>query len=89
MSILFCFVLFLGRVSLHSPGCSGTLFVVHAGLELRDVSTSVSGVLRLKCAYYLVMHILISAQFKRWTQKDQNFKVTLDYIGSSRPAWIH
>jgi hypothetical protein len=47
---LFVFV-FQDRVSLYSPGCPGTHFVVQAGLELRNLSASASRVLGLKaCA---------------------------------------
>jgi hypothetical protein len=42
-----CFV-FWDRVSMYSPGCSGTHFVVHAGLELRNLPASASQVLGLK-----------------------------------------
>ena len=43
--------LFLGRISLASPGYPGTLFIKKAGLELRDLRASVSWVLRWKaCA---------------------------------------
>ena len=51
--VLFCFVLFVfpDRVSLYSPGCPGTHFVDQAGLELRNLPASASGVLGLKaCA---------------------------------------
>jgi hypothetical protein len=37
-----------GRVSLCSPGCPGTSFVVQASLKLRDWPVSASQVLRLK-----------------------------------------
>jgi hypothetical protein len=38
-------------VSLYSPGCPGTHFVVQAGLELRNPPASACRVLRLKaCA---------------------------------------
>jgi hypothetical protein len=48
---LFCFVLFCDTVSLYSPGCPGTQFVDQAGLELRNLPASASGVLGLKaCA---------------------------------------
>ena len=52
---LFCFVLFLlvfwDRVSLYSPGCSGTHSVDKAGLELGNLPASASWVLGLKvCA---------------------------------------
>jgi hypothetical protein len=33
---------------MYSPGCSGTHFVVHAGLELRNLPASASQVLGLK-----------------------------------------
>jgi hypothetical protein len=49
--VLFCFVLFSDRVSLCSPGCSGTHSVDQAGLKLRNLPASASQVLRLKlCA---------------------------------------
>jgi hypothetical protein len=55
--VLFCFVLFCfvfafpDRVSLYSPGCPGTHFVVQAGLELRNSPASASRVPGLKaCA---------------------------------------
>jgi hypothetical protein len=51
--VLFCFVfVFRDRVSLYSPGCSGTHFVDQAaGLELRNPPASASRVLGLKaCA---------------------------------------
>jgi hypothetical protein len=38
--ILLCFVFFLDRVSLCSPGCPGTHSVDQAGLKLRDLSAS-------------------------------------------------
>ena len=42
---------FRDRVSLYSPGCPGTHFVVQAGLELRNLPASASRVLGLKaCA---------------------------------------
>jgi hypothetical protein len=47
----FCFFFFRDRVSLYSPGCSGTHFVDQAGLELRNLPASASQVLGLKtCA---------------------------------------
>jgi hypothetical protein len=47
---LFCFV-FLDRVSLYSPDCSGTHSVDQAGLELRNPPVSAFQVLGLKaCA---------------------------------------
>ena len=46
---LFCFFFFFrDRVSLCSPGCSGTHSVDQVGLELRDLPASASQVLRLK-----------------------------------------
>jgi hypothetical protein len=47
---LFCFVFlfFQDSVSLCSPGCPGTHFVVQAGLELRNPPVSASQVLGLK-----------------------------------------
>jgi hypothetical protein len=51
---LFCFFLFFffltfgERISLCSPGCSGIHFIDQAGLELRDLPASASGVLGLK-----------------------------------------
>ena len=55
---MFCFVLFVclfvclfvfwDRVSLDSPGCSGTHFVDQAGIELRNPPASASQVLGLK-----------------------------------------
>jgi hypothetical protein len=52
---LFVFVCFFSffrdRVSLYSPGCSGTHFVDQTGLELRNLPASASRVLGLKaCA---------------------------------------
>jgi hypothetical protein len=45
------FVCFQDRVSLRSPGCSGTHLVDQAGLKRRNPPASVSGVLGLKaCA---------------------------------------
>jgi hypothetical protein len=44
---VFCFG-FRDRVSLYSPGCSGTHFVDQAGLELRNLPASASRVLGLK-----------------------------------------
>jgi hypothetical protein len=44
----FFFLVFRDRVSLCSPGCSGTHFVDQAGLELRNPPASVSQVLGLK-----------------------------------------
>jgi hypothetical protein len=49
--VWFCFVFFRGRASLCSSGCPGTHFVDQAGLELRNLPASASGVLGLKaCA---------------------------------------
>jgi hypothetical protein len=50
--VFFVFVfVFRDRVSLYSPGCSGTHFVDQAGLELRNPPASASPVLGLKaCA---------------------------------------
>jgi hypothetical protein len=54
--VLFCFVLFYfvflrERVSLYSPGCSGTHFVDQTGLKLRNLPASAFKVLGLKaCA---------------------------------------
>jgi hypothetical protein len=46
----FCFC-FRNRVSLYSPGCSGTHSIDQAGLELRNLPASASQVLELKvCA---------------------------------------
>jgi hypothetical protein len=46
---LFCFVfVFRDKVSLCSPGCSGSHSVDQAGLELRNPPASASGVLGLK-----------------------------------------
>jgi hypothetical protein len=46
-----CLFVFRDRVSLYSPGCPGTHFVIQAGLELRNLPTSASRVLGLKaCA---------------------------------------
>jgi hypothetical protein len=42
------FFVFRDRVSLYSPGCPGTHFVDQAGLELRNLPASASGVLGLK-----------------------------------------
>jgi hypothetical protein len=48
---LFGWLVFQDRVSLCSPGCTGTHFVDQAGLELRNPSASASQVLGLKaCA---------------------------------------
>jgi hypothetical protein len=57
---------FWDRVSLYSPGCSGTHFVDQAGLELRNPSSSASRVLGSKaCATtpslkstFLIQHLL-------------------------------
>jgi hypothetical protein len=47
--VLFCFgLVFRDRVSLHNPGCPGTHFVDHGGLELRNLPASASLVLGLK-----------------------------------------
>jgi hypothetical protein len=43
-----CFFVFQDRVSLYSPGCSGTHFVDQAGLKLRNTPVSASQVLGLK-----------------------------------------
>jgi hypothetical protein len=65
----FCFV-FRDRVSLCSPGCTGTHSVDQAGLELRNLPASASQVLGLKeCAttarlilflkiYYFIYYII-------------------------------
>jgi hypothetical protein len=46
-----CFLVFRDRVSLCSPGCSGTHFVDPAALQLRNPPASASQVLGLKaCA---------------------------------------
>jgi hypothetical protein len=44
----FIFLVFQDRVSLCSPGCSGTHFVDQVGLELRNQPASASQVLGLK-----------------------------------------
>jgi hypothetical protein len=44
----FFFLVFRGRVSLNSPGSSGTHFVGQDGLELRNLPASASQVLELK-----------------------------------------
>jgi hypothetical protein len=48
--ILFYFILFYfrDRVSVYSPGCPGTHFVDQAGLDLRNLPASASGMLGLK-----------------------------------------
>jgi hypothetical protein len=43
-----CLFVFRDRVSLYSPGCTGTNFVDQAGLELRNPPASASQVLGLK-----------------------------------------
>jgi hypothetical protein len=49
--VVVLFLVFRDRVSLCSPGCSGTHFVDQAGLELRNLPASASQVLGLKvCA---------------------------------------
>jgi hypothetical protein len=49
--LLFCFFVFLNRVSLYSPGCPRTHSVDQAGRELRNLPASASQVLGLKaCA---------------------------------------
>jgi hypothetical protein len=49
--VLVLVLVFQDRVSLNSPGCSGTHFVDHAGLELRNPAVSASQMLGLKvCA---------------------------------------
>ena len=61
--IFFCLFIFQDRVSLYSPGCSGTHSVDQAGLELRNPPASASQVLGLKtCATTtrLIIHILYS-----------------------------
>jgi hypothetical protein len=45
---VFVFVFVFDRVSLYSPGCSGTHSVDQAGLELRDPPASASPVLELR-----------------------------------------
>jgi hypothetical protein len=45
---VFCFCVFRDRVSLYSPGCTGTHYVDQAGLELRNLPASASQVLGLK-----------------------------------------
>ena len=60
--VLFCFVfvfvfVFRDRVSLCSPGCPGTHFVDQAGLELRNLPASASGVLGLKVCATTPSHV--------------------------------
>jgi hypothetical protein len=51
VNFFFFFLVFRDRVSLYSSGCPGTHFVNQAGLELRNLPASASGVLGLKaCA---------------------------------------
>ena len=55
----FCFFVFQDRVSLYSPGCSGTHSVDQAGLKLRDPPDSASQVLGLKaCATMARLHLV-------------------------------
>jgi hypothetical protein len=46
--LFFSFFLFFFGFSLYSPDCPGTHFVGQAGLELRNLPASASGVLGLK-----------------------------------------
>jgi hypothetical protein len=57
------FLVFRDRVSLYSPGCSGTHFVDQAGLELRNPPASASRVLGLKACATMPGHISINTQF--------------------------
>jgi hypothetical protein len=53
----FFFGLFQDRVSLYSPGCSGTHSVDQTGLELRNPPASASQVLGLKVCATNAMHL--------------------------------
>jgi hypothetical protein len=53
---IFYFLLFLYRVSLYSPGYSGTYSVDQAGLELRNLPASASQVLGLKVCATTAQH---------------------------------
>jgi hypothetical protein len=56
--------LFGDRVSLHSPGCSGTSSIDQAGLELRDPFASASQVLGLKmCATIIWPTIILLCRY--------------------------
>ena len=57
LSFFFYFWFFRDRVSLYSPGCSGTHFVDQAGLELRNRPASASQVLGLKMWATTAQHI--------------------------------
>jgi hypothetical protein len=68
-----CFLFFLDRVSLYSPGCPGTHFVDQAGLELRHLPASASRVLGLKvCATMHGDHFFF---FKQQTYKLPIYKI--------------
>jgi hypothetical protein len=67
---VFCFLFFLvfwDRVSLCSPGCSGTHSVDQAGLELRNPPASASQVLGLKaCGLHFYVHSFCFVSFCFW-----------------------
>jgi hypothetical protein len=62
---VFCFF-FQDRVSLYSPGCPGTHFVDHAGLELRNLPASASQVLGLKAFTTMSGFFLVFSNKVSW-----------------------
>jgi hypothetical protein len=62
---LFFVFCFRDRVSLYSPGCSGTHLVYQAGLELRNLPASASQVLGLKaCATAWLSLVFLSVLYR-------------------------
>jgi hypothetical protein len=57
-------LVFRDRVSLYSPGCSGTHFVDQAGLELRNLPASASRVLGLKVCITTPGRIFLICEMK-------------------------
>jgi hypothetical protein len=57
---LFIYWFFRDRISLYSPGCSGTHFVDQPGLELRNPPASASQVLGLKVCATNAQHLFYS-----------------------------
>jgi hypothetical protein len=76
----FFFLVFRDRISLYSPGCSGTHFVDQAGLELRNPPASASWVLGLKACTTMARLILFLFLFLFF------FTYNIQYTG--QPFWF-